>query len=126
MRWGDPRLTRDVDVTIVTGFGQEEPVIRALVERFSPRIDDAAGFARDNRVLLLETGGVPIDVSLGALPFEQRAADRATPFEIGPGESLRTCGAEDLIVHKAFAGRDRDWADIEEWRCGRPGSWTTH
>ncbi len=24
-----------------------------------------------------------------------------------------TCSAEDLIIHKAFAGRNRDWADIE-------------
>lgn len=84
LRWGDPRLTRDVDV-----------------------------FARENRVLLIQTDSVPIDVSLGALPFEQRATERATPFEIGPGEALRTCSAEDLIVLKAFAGRDRDWADIE-------------
>jgi hypothetical protein len=27
--------------------------------------------------------------------------------------ALQTCSAEDLIVHKAFAGRDRDWLDIE-------------
>ena len=24
-----------------------------------------------------------------------------------------TCSAEDLVVHKAFAGRDLDWADVE-------------
>ena len=23
-RWGDPRVTRDVDVTVLTGFGDEE------------------------------------------------------------------------------------------------------
>lgn len=27
--------------------------------------------------------------------------------------SLRTCSAEDLLVHKAFAGRSRDWTDVE-------------
>ncbi len=26
---------------------------------------------------------------------------------------LLTCSAEDLVVLKAFAGRERDWADIE-------------
>lgn len=26
---------------------------------------------------------------------------------------LVTCSAEDLIVHKAFAARDKDWLDIE-------------
>lgn len=29
------------------------------------------------------------------------------------GAHLLTCCAEDLIVLKAFAARDRDWADIE-------------
>ncbi|MEO7083681.1 MAG: hypothetical protein ABI442_20690 [Gemmatimonadaceae bacterium] len=26
---------------------------------------------------------------------------------------LRTCSAEDLIVHKAFAARPQDWVDVE-------------
>lgn len=26
--------------------------------------------------------------------------------------SLRTCSAEDLLVMKVFAGRDKDWADV--------------
>ena len=32
-----------------------------------------------------------------------------------------TCSAEDLIVLKAFAGRDRDWADIEGILMRRAG-----
>jgi hypothetical protein len=27
--------------------------------------------------------------------------------------SLRTCSAEDLIVLKAFAAREKDWVDVE-------------
>jgi hypothetical protein len=27
--------------------------------------------------------------------------------------SLITCSAEDLVVHKVFAGRDLDWGDVE-------------
>ena len=26
-RWGEPRLTRDVDVSLLTGFGKEEPFV---------------------------------------------------------------------------------------------------
>jgi hypothetical protein len=26
---------------------------------------------------------------------------------------VRTCSAEDLVVHKAFAGRSQDWVDVE-------------
>lgn len=45
--------------------------------------------------------------------FEERAVARASEFVIQPGVALVTCSAEDLIVFKAFAGRERDWLDIE-------------
>ena len=114
LRWGEPRLTRDVDVTIVTGFGGEAGVIAGLLRRFKGRFPDADKFALRHRTLLLTaTNGVPVDVALGALPFEVRAAQRASSWEVSSDASLTTCSAEDLVVHKAFAGRDRDWADIE-------------
>ena len=37
---------------------------------------------------------------------------RASDFDFGEVRLL-TCSAEDLVVLKAFAGRERDWADIE-------------
>ncbi|PYP42555.1 MAG: hypothetical protein DMD43_02440, partial [Gemmatimonadetes bacterium] len=33
--------------------------------------------------------------------------------DLASGVSLRTCSAEDLIVHKAFAARPQDWVDVE-------------
>lgn len=112
-RWGEPRFTQDVDISLQTGFGGEEPYIEALLNSFDSRIRDAAAFARRSRVVLLRaTNGVPLDVALGAIPFERRAADRSTDYAFDDEAVLRTCGAEDLIVLKAFAGRDRDWADI--------------
>ena len=112
-RWGEPRLTQDVDLTILTGFGGEEPYVDALLGRFAARLADAREFALRNRVVLVESRtGVPIDVALGAMPFEEHAVERASPFEIG-GAKLTTCSAEDLIVFKAFAGRDKDWLDVE-------------
>jgi hypothetical protein len=113
LRWGEPRLTRDIDLTILAGFGAEEGVVDGLLDRFEARIDDARQFALRNRVALLRAAnGVPVDVALGALDFEQRAVDRATPWDVKEAQLL-TCSAEDLIVHKAFAGRDRDWLDVE-------------
>jgi hypothetical protein len=29
------------------------------------------------------------------------------------GQSLITCSAEDLLVHKCFANRDKDWLDVD-------------
>lgn len=36
---------------------------------------------------------------------------RASAFELEPGCVITTCSAEDLLVHKVFAGRDKDWMD---------------
>ena len=113
-RWGEPRLTVDVDACLLTGFGGEEGFIRSLLDAYPARIPDAARFALENRVLLLRSAdGVGFDVALAGLPFEEAIISRATAFEFLPEISLVTCSAEDLIVLKAFASRPRDWTDVE-------------
>jgi hypothetical protein len=113
-RWGEPRLTQDADLTIITGFGNEEPFVDTLLGQFRGRRADARDFALRYRVVLVRAStGAPVDISLGAMPFEERAVDRASEFEIGPGVVISTCSAEDLVVFKAFAGRVQDWLDIE-------------
>jgi hypothetical protein len=113
-RWGEPRLTQDADLTLLTGFGHEERFVDALLKAYSARRADAREFALIHRVLLLRVAsGVDIDLALGALPFEERAVERASPWLWTETRSLRTCSAEDLVVHKAFAGRDLDWGDVE-------------
>jgi hypothetical protein len=114
IRWGEPRETVDVDLSVLTGFGGEEPFIEALLAKYAPRLENAKDFALTNRVLLIRSdNGVGIDLALAALPFEERAIERSSLFEFMPGVQLRTCSAEDLIVFKAFAARPKDWMDIE-------------
>jgi hypothetical protein len=113
-RWGEPRLTLDADLTLLTGFGNEDRFIMPLLEKFSPRRPNADQFARANRVLLLTaSNNIPIDIGLGAIPFEEHTIERASRFDVGQDHFLITCCAEDLIVHKAFASRTNDWADID-------------
>ena len=112
--WGEPRVTLDVDLTLLTGFGEEESYIDTLLEEFPGRISNTKEFALLNRVLLLKSSGnVGIDIALGALPFEEEATLRAKEIEITSDISLQLCTAEDLLVMKAFANRPRDWVDIE-------------
>jgi predicted nucleotidyltransferase len=113
-RWGEPRQTRDVDLTILTGLGGEALFVDALLAAYQPRIANARQFAIERRVLLVETvTGVPLDISLAGLAYESRIVDRASSFAIEPGVRLTTCSAEDLVVLKAFADRAQDWLDIE-------------
>lgn len=112
-RWGEPRLTRDVDLTVMAEIGGEEPTVDACLARFSPRLQDARDFALQHRVVLVRSSnGVDLDLVLGASSFEGDGLARATLHEFAPGYVLRTRSAEDRIVHKSVAGRPLDVADI--------------
>lgn len=113
-RWGEPRLTQDADLTLLTGFGAEESFAGPLLAHFVGRRADTREFALRHRVLLIQTNaGVAVDVAFGGVPFEERSVDRASPWHWTTDHTLTTCSAEDLIIHKVFAGRDRDWGDVE-------------
>jgi hypothetical protein len=113
-RWGEPRETVDVDLTLLTGFVDDTSFVESLLRHYTGRVDDPVGFALVNRVVLLRApSGVGLDVALGGLPFEELAVARATTFVYPPDVPLRTCSAEDLIVLKAFADRPKDWVDVD-------------
>ncbi|MBL0699439.1 MAG: hypothetical protein JJV92_00970 [Desulfosarcina sp.] len=114
IRWGEVRMTQDIDLCILSGFGSEKNYIDCLLGRFKSRIAGAKEFAITNRVLLLTaSNNVPLDLTLSGLPFEEQMIDRSTPFFYAPDCSLLTCSAEDLIVLKAFADRAQDWIDVQ-------------
>ncbi|MBN9690600.1 MAG: nucleotidyl transferase AbiEii/AbiGii toxin family protein [Verrucomicrobia bacterium] len=113
-RWGEPRQTLDADLTLLTHFVYDEDYIDTLLSAFPARLSDAREFAKRARVLLLRhPNGVGLDIALGGLPFEVSSVARSSDWQAVPGLSLRTCSAEDLIVHKVFAARAQDWADVE-------------
>jgi hypothetical protein len=112
--WGEPRFTRDVDVTVVVPLEQASSFIATVVEYFAPRIENAAAFARRSRVILIwAANGCQVDISLGLPGYEDEVIQRAVDFELEPGKVVRLCGAEDLVIHKAVAGRPRDLEDIK-------------
>jgi hypothetical protein len=108
-------LTVDADATVLTDWSRDEVVTDLLLgSPFLPRMADARDFALSNRVLLLKNAkGTHVDVALGAMDFENRSVQRSSLWRVSENATLRTCSAEDLVVHKTFAGRTRDWADIE-------------
>lgn len=113
-RWGEPRFTRDVDVTILINPGEEEITLKKILSAFSPRIPDAMEFALKNRICLVRNKeGCEIDVSLGIPGYEEEVMNRAVEYELNEGCVVRICSAEDLIIHKTLAGRPQDLFDIE-------------
>lgn len=112
--WGEPRFTRDVDVTILVNLGEEEKVIKKILSVFSARIPGAMEFALKNRICLIKSkAGYEVDMSLGIPGYEEKVMSRAVKCKLEKGHIVKICSAEDLIIHKAVAGRPRDLADIE-------------
>jgi hypothetical protein len=58
-------------------------------------------------------GDSEADVSLGLPGYEEEAIARGVAYDLGGGRSVRLCSAEDLVAHKALAGRAQDVLDIE-------------
>lgn len=81
---GNPRMTQDVDLTLITGFGKEEHYIDLLLNKLVPRLENTREFALKNRVLLARTqSGIDVDIALGGLPFEERTIQRASDWKTG-------------------------------------------
>jgi hypothetical protein len=113
-RWGEPRVTQDVDVTVLAEFGEEAALVDALLSKYKSREGDARTFAEINRMALLEApNGVLVDVSFAAFPFEREVLDRASLWQVTAGVGLRTCSAEDLVIYKLVAGRPIDIHDVQ-------------
>lgn len=113
-KWGEPRFTRDIDVTILANLGEEEKVIKKILSVFYPRISDALQFTLKNRICLVQSKeGYEIDISLGIPGYEEEVIKRAMDCKLGKSQSIKICSAEDLIIHKAVAGRPQDLSDME-------------
>jgi predicted nucleotidyltransferase len=112
--WGEPRFTADLDLTVATPLEDPISFIEQVVAHFDPRLDDAVNFARRHRVILVRASNdYPLDISMGLPGYEDEVMRRSKLLEIAPGISVYVCSAEDLIIHKAIAGRPQDLRDIE-------------
>ncbi|MFA6549034.1 MAG: nucleotidyl transferase AbiEii/AbiGii toxin family protein [Candidatus Margulisiibacteriota bacterium] len=113
---GKPRFTADVDAVILIDLKEIPQIIKNAVKLgLKPRLKDAEAFAQKNRVLLLRNteNDINIDISLGLLPFEQKAIENSQKYKIG-GLTINLPKVEDLIIFKAVAHRSQDLIDIQE------------
>ncbi|MBI4770374.1 MAG: hypothetical protein HY784_08205 [Chloroflexi bacterium] len=89
-------------------------LVRLITGRFQSRSADPIGFALATRMVLIRAdNGVEVDLSLALPGYEDELFRRAIPCEVEPGKTIRLCSAEDLIIHKAVAGRPQDLIDIQ-------------
>jgi predicted nucleotidyltransferase len=112
--YGEPRLTRDIDITLgvdVNRLGEVLAVVQEL--NLKPLPEKIESFVRETMVLpaLDEDTGIRLDFIFSYTPYETGAINRAKKVTI-MGQEVNIAAPEDLIIHKIFAGRPRDLEDV--------------
>lgn len=95
-RRGEPCYTADADLSVLVEPGHEAAVVDALLARLAPRIENAAAFAAQSRVILARAQRRGHRYRAAGLPYEARVMERSSPWILGAGAHLRTCSAKDL------------------------------
>jgi hypothetical protein len=111
------RFTEDLDAMVLLSLDDIPQFIAAAQKvEIIARISQIEEFAKHNRVLLLRhaPSQTNIDISLGALPFEQEVVQRSIVHVIDDTLTIRLPTPEDLIIMKAVAHRPKDLLDIQE------------
>jgi hypothetical protein len=112
---GVSRSTVDIDATVSAQAVEPERLAAALAHQdILPRIEGALEFARSRHIFLAEhrPSGVPVDISLAWLPFEEEAIAAAEERDFA-GVRTRVARPADLVIYKMVAARPRDLDDIE-------------
>jgi predicted nucleotidyltransferase len=111
---GRPRLTEDIDITLGVDPSRLSAVREACAALgLAPLPERVEEFVRDTFVLPVhdDTTGIRVDFIFSTTPYERQAIERAVIVKLA-GEAVPFASAEDLVIHKLFAGRARDLEDV--------------
>jgi len=112
--YGEPRLTRDIDITLGLDVDATDRVLAATASiPLKPLIPDITEFVRSTRVLPLQhvESGIRVDLIFSFSSYEETALKRVTTRTI-LGRAVCYASVEDVIIHKMVAGRPRDLEDV--------------
>ncbi len=113
--YGEPRLTRDIDITLGIGPQRAEDVVKLAGELgLKTLVGDPKEFAERTFVLpcLEENAGIRIDFIFSQSSYEDEALRRVKTVRLEDID-VKFASLEDLIIHKVVAGRPRDLEDVD-------------
>jgi hypothetical protein len=120
--YGEPRLTRDIDVTLGIGPDRLQEILALVAElRWQILTDSPAEFVGKSLVLpcLEPASGVRVDFIFSFSLYERQAMERVRRVPLGKAE-VRFASVEDLIISKTVAGRPRDLEDVRSILLKKP------
>jgi len=108
---GEPRMTADADVVAFLSDEQAHQLIfSAQSAGFDVAPEAEVDRLKSTGTLRFKLGPYQLDIILASLPFEEAAHARATRRKLF-GRMVVLPSAEDLILFKVLAGRDKDLVD---------------
>ena len=109
-QWGVSRATRDVDFKVSVP-GTDYDAVREILTTALPD-PGRPGLPANPLIVSVCADGVIVDFLLALPGYDTEIVDRAVERDVGDHKVFFT-SAEDLIVQKAIANRERDWLDVE-------------
>lgn len=108
--WGVVRATRDIDFKVAVPDTEyrkaKESIARAFPHLARPGLPD------NPLIVSVLIDGVIADFLLAIPGYDTEVVERAVSREVG-GRPVWFAAAEDLVIQKVVAGRERDWLDVE-------------
>jgi len=113
--YGEPRLTRDIDITMgigVDGLAKVKKIISII--GLKGLVEKEKEFVERNMVLptIDQKSGIRVDFIFSFSPYERQAIERAKDIQLGRS-LVRFASLEDVVIHKVIAGRARDFEDVK-------------
>lgn len=112
--YGSPRMTKDIDITLGVDVGDLDIVVQAISTTLEIIPEDFRSFAVQTSVLPTKdkASGIRVDFIFSFTPYERQAIKRSQAVSLS-GTEVSFASAEDVVIHKVFAGRPRDLEDVK-------------
>jgi predicted nucleotidyltransferase len=107
-QWGLPRLTQDVDIKVMVP-NTEYSTVRLDIEQTFP---ESARALTNTFIVAVSIEGVTVVLLLALPGYEEMMINRSIQVDFD-GSPIWVCTAEDLIIQKVVANREKDWLDVE-------------
>lgn len=113
--YGEPRLTRDIDITLgmgVNGLDKVKKIIKTIGLKIL--VEKERKFVERNMVLptLDKKSGLRVDFIFSFSPYGMQAIERGKDIKLGR-TLVKFASLEDVVIHKVIAGRARDMEDVK-------------
>lgn len=113
--YGEPRLTRDIDITLGMGVDGLDRVKKVIpIVGLESLVQKEKEFVERNMVLptIDRRSGIRVDFIFSFSPYERQAIERAKDIRLGRS-FVRFASLEDVVIHKVIAGRAKDLEDVK-------------